>query len=179
MKSRKIFPGVFAYSDFFDDPMEIFSNVEDMGGWHPAEAGAYGEGPSIVEERRRGLMYNLQRDPNVKKITAMSLEAIKHYKSFYGLNLKNLEGWCLLKYREGDFFSAHTDDSHDFPRQISMVYYANDDYEGGELEFIYFNNLKIKPNAGELLIFPSNYLFVHKVNPITKGEKYAATSFAY
>jgi hypothetical protein len=60
-----------------------------------------------------------------------------------------------------------------------MVYYANDDYEGGELEFIYFNNLKIKPNAGELLIFPSNYLFVHKVNPITKGEKYAATSFAY
>jgi hypothetical protein len=179
MKSRKLFPGVIAYYDFFEDNMEIFSNVENNGGWEPAEAGAYGEGPSIVEERRKGLMYNLERDPNIKKIRLMASEAMKDYRSLYGLNLKSTEGWCLLKYREGDFFSAHTDDSHDFPRQISLVYYANDDYEGGELEFIFFNNLKIKPNAGELVIFPSNYLFVHKVNPITKGEKYAATSFAY
>jgi predicted 2-oxoglutarate/Fe(II)-dependent dioxygenase YbiX len=179
IKNRKIFPGIIAYYGFYEEPMEIFNGVEEDGGWHAAETGSYGNGPSVIEEKRKGWMHVLKNLKKEKKIEKFVTEAIQHYRSVYGVDVKKMEGWCLLKYDEGDFFVAHTDDSHEFPRNISMVYYGNDDYIGGEIEFIYFNNLKIKPKAGELLIFPSSYIYIHQVNKIISGQKYAATSFAY
>jgi predicted 2-oxoglutarate/Fe(II)-dependent dioxygenase YbiX len=50
-----------------------------------------------------------------------------------------------------------------------MVYYPNDDYEGGELDFIHFG-VKIKPRAGQLFLFPSGYSYEHKVHPVTGGN---------
>ena len=74
------------------------------------------------------------------------------------------------------FFKAHTDASHDYPRQLSLVYYLNDTYEGGEIEFPHLD-LKIKPLAGELIIFPANYLFLHAAKEVTSGFKYCAINF--
>ena len=179
IKNRIIFPGIIAYSNFFEDPMEIFKNVEEDGGWHPAETGAYGDGPSIIEEKRKGWMHRLDNETKIKKLNSFAAMALKEYKKIYGVDIKKLEGWCLLKYEVGDFFIAHTDDSHEYPRNISLVYYGNDDYVGGELEFIYFNNLKIKPRAGELILFPSDYIYVHSANHVISGEKFSSTSFAY
>jgi predicted 2-oxoglutarate/Fe(II)-dependent dioxygenase YbiX len=53
-----------------------------------------------------------------------------------------------------------------------VLLYLNDDYEGGEITF---RNSKItfKPKPGSVLFFPSNFLYVHEVAPITKGPRYA------
>ena len=55
---------------------------------------------------------------------------------------------------------------------ITANLYINDDYEGGELFFDKFN-LKIKPKAGDLYLFPSSYLFSHASLPVTSGTKYS------
>ena len=46
----------------------------------------------------------------------------------------------------------------------------NNDYEGGKLIF-YDKEYKLK--KGEIIVFPSNFLYPHKVTKITKGERYS------
>ena len=53
----------------------------------------------------------------------------------------------------------------------------NDNYQGGE--FIMFDDYEIKFKAGDLLIFPSVFLYPHLVKPVTKGIRYAFVSWCY
>jgi hypothetical protein len=59
---------------------------------------------------------------------------------------------------------------------LSIVGLLNDDYKGGE--FIMFQDRKIELKTGDILIFPSNFLFPHRVEPITKGTRYSFVSWA-
>lgn len=60
---------------------------------------------------------------------------------------------------------------------LSLVGVLNDDYEGGE--FTFFDNSKVELGAGDILIFPSNFLYPHKVNKVTKGERWSFVSWGY
>jgi Rps23 Pro-64 3,4-dihydroxylase Tpa1-like proline 4-hydroxylase len=58
-----------------------------------------------------------------------------------------------------------------------IVYYINDDYEGGNLYFPN-KNLSIKPKANSLLVFKSGTKDeVHGVELVTKGIRYAIATF--
>lgn len=89
-----------------------------------------------------------------------------------------IEGFNLLKYKGGQEYTAHYDGSTLSGRSISPILYLNDDYEGGELEFVNFN-LKIKPKAGTLYLFPSNYPYRHIAHPVTNGTKYAIVTWLH
>jgi hypothetical protein len=66
-----------------------------------------------------------------------------------------------------------------FPsREVSSVFYWNDNYDGGEIAFPK-QSLHIKPTAGMLILFPSTNEFPHKVLPVTKGLRYVSTNFWY
>lgn len=86
------------------------------------------------------------------------------------------ENYQLLKYREKEKYDAHYDGGTNLGRCISAICYLNDNYEGGELEFTNFN-IKIKPKAGSLILFPSNYAYRHVAHPITLGTKYALVTW--
>lgn len=75
------------------------------------------------------------------------------------------------------FFLEHEDDDGSNKRAISIIYYINDDYEGGEIDFR-LQGLKIKPKAGQLLVFPSNGKFRHSISEVTKGTRYCIVSWA-
>ena len=70
---------------------------------------------------------------------------------------------------------------------ITCTVYFNDDYEGGEVDFSMGNKLiKYKPEAGDLLVFPSghpDYLteegnpYLHGVMPAYKKNKYLARMY--
>jgi predicted 2-oxoglutarate/Fe(II)-dependent dioxygenase YbiX len=59
---------------------------------------------------------------------------------------------------------------------MSTIFYMNDDYEGGEIEFPRFN-VSHKPEKNELIIFPSTYVYNHSVLPVTSGTRYAVVSW--
>ena len=61
-------------------------------------------------------------------------------------------------------------------RDLSIVYFLNDDYEGGELAFPDFN-LTVKPEAGTLVCFPSDHNYVHGVRPVTTGHRYTLVTW--
>jgi len=60
---------------------------------------------------------------------------------------------------------------------LSIASSLNDDYEGGEL--LFWDDTKIKLNKGEVLIFPSIFLYPHKIMPITKGDRYSFVKFIW
>jgi hypothetical protein len=66
----------------------------------------------------------------------------------------------------------HADHGWSYVSTVSLVAYPNDDYEGGELYFPKLN-INIKPEKGDLYIFPSAYLFSHIAMPVRSGTKYS------
>ena len=60
---------------------------------------------------------------------------------------------------------------------LSIVGILNDDYEGGD--FVMFKNKKIDLKQGDLLLFPSSFLYPHRVDPVTKGHRYSYVSWVY
>ena len=80
----------------------------------------------------------------------------------------------ILKYEDNGHYQAHTDYGKFTPRQISFSYILNDDYEGGEFEFVLpkKRSMKIKPKENSCIMFPSNFMFPHKVHPVPKGTRY-------
>ena len=98
------------------------------------------------------------------------------YKSMYGVKTKTHDSYQLLKYGEGNFFTNHLDDDLKYPRTISIAWYINDDYLGGEINFPRFN-ISYKPKANSMLIFPSSYTYNHSVNKVYNGNRYAVVSW--
>lgn len=60
---------------------------------------------------------------------------------------------------------------------LSIIGVLNDDYEGGEL--IMFQDKEIKMKAGDLIIFPSIFLYPHRIEPIIKGKRYSYVSWLF
>ncbi len=52
---------------------------------------------------------------------------------------------------------------------LSFVGALNDDYEGGEL--VFWKDYSVKLKKGEVICFPSNFLYQHRVNPILSGVR--------
>jgi len=62
-------------------------------------------------------------------------------------------------------------------RDLSLLIYLNDGYEGGELSF-YKLNYQIRPRAGAVVLFPSDHRFLHQAETVKKGVRYAIVSWA-
>ena len=61
-------------------------------------------------------------------------------------------------------------------RQFVLQLYLNDDFDGGETEFLY-QQRREEAVAGDILIFPASYTHTHRGNPPLGGDKYIATSW--
>lgn len=79
----------------------------------------------------------------------------------------------IVKYGKGEYFKTHSDDGEPYRCTVSAVGYPNDNYAGGEISFPNFN-IVYKPEAGDLVIFPSSYAYLHASEPVTDdGTKYS------
>mgnify|MGYP005990981451 CR=1 FL=1 len=137
-------------------------------------------------------LYNLVKPQAPEDICKLSMftyiakELLKYslmYRSkFSYLELNGVNQIDILKYSENGKYTAHVDDGHDSNRTTTIILNLNDDYEGGD--FIFFNPVKKneiihreKLKKGSLLFFPSNFLYAHSVEPITKGTRYSIVSW--
>lgn len=101
------------------------------------------------------------------------LQAVKHYcKTFNIGELRYWEAMNFVKYGPNQHFMEHHDNGFSYNCVVSLVAYPNDDYEGGELYFR-LQGLNIKPKAGDLFVFPSNFMYPHQAKPVISGTKYS------
>ena len=86
----------------------------------------------------------------------------------------------LLKYSPGGKYNLHTDHHNTSPRHLSVIINLNDDYEGGDLVFTDQREKEIKRlklGKGSIVFFPSNFMYPHGIQPITKGTRYSIVAW--
>lgn len=98
---------------------------------------------------------------------------IDDYAKYWGINVVYYEAFNFVKYEgAGTHFNIHADHGPAYNCTVSAVIYINDDYEGGDLKFPRLDNLVYKPKAGDIAVFPSNYIYEHASLPMESGTKY-------
>jgi predicted 2-oxoglutarate/Fe(II)-dependent dioxygenase YbiX len=60
---------------------------------------------------------------------------------------------------------------------LTILGLLNDEFEGGD--FLMFDGKKLNLSAGDIVIFPSNFLYPHAVTTITKGTRYSFVAWGW
>jgi predicted 2-oxoglutarate/Fe(II)-dependent dioxygenase YbiX len=88
------------------------------------------------------------------------------------------------KYEVGTNMKPHHDHIHtlfDGEKKgvpiLSVLGLLNDDFEGGD--FLMFDGKKVNLSAGDIILFPSNFLYPHAVTTVTKGTRYSFVSWGW
>ena len=86
-------------------------------------------------------------------------------------------------YTPGTYMRDHCDHiDHIFPGNpkgvpvLSMIATLNDKFEGGEFILCEEDHSVSK---GEIVVFPSNFLYPHRVDPLTSGTRVSMVSWVY
>lgn len=127
-------------------------------------------------------------DDVVNSITDKMHPIILDYINY--LNFKWFNNWQgytsikLFQYSPEQEMNSHWDnvrDIFDGERKgvpiFSIVGALNNDYSGGE--FIMFDDYKIEIKQGDVILFPSTFLYPHKVSPVTEGIRYSYVSWGW
>lgn len=106
------------------------------------------------------------------------------------VNLPSLQGWDgytnirFNRYKENKEMHWHADrvqEMFDGQRKgiptLSIVGLLNDNYKGGE--FVMFDDHIVDLPQGSVMIFPSTFMYIHKVNPVTEGIRYSYVSWVW
>lgn len=113
---------------------------------------------------------------------------LKEYVSNF--NFDWFQGWSgftsakFNKYKKTRLMKEHCDhiqSMFDGERKgipiLTVLTFLNDNYEGGEL--VFFQDKIIKPKQGSCVVFPSNFLYPHRVEPIKKGTRYSFVNWVW
>lgn len=100
------------------------------------------------------------------------MQCVNDYESQWSIELGFIELFNFVKYDNPKHkFKMHTDDSPLYSAKTTAIFYLNDDFEGGEIHFPRLD-YTYKPKAGDLMIFPANYIYEHETLTILQGAKY-------
>ncbi|MFT6285502.1 MAG: hypothetical protein ACJA09_000237 [Alcanivorax sp.] len=124
---------------------------------------------------------------HASQVTAMVRRAFRdEAQPFYGRELRSLETPHVLRYRVNSYYRPHADSDQLNPtsqrwerihdRDLSLLIYLDDDYDGGELAFPNFD-FRLRPRPGMLVIFPSDFRYLHGAMPVTRGLRHAVVSW--
>jgi len=141
----------------------------------------------------------INKDQSVKKTTDLVVSGKEHWKDidkalFQSLGRAIVEfresfpyfkgpfkdmGYGIQRYHPGEYYHWHIDGgSHEFSeRQLVALWYLNDvPGPGGETEFL-FQDVKVKPEIGKLVLFPPFWTHEHRAVEMEEGVKYIATTW--
>jgi predicted 2-oxoglutarate/Fe(II)-dependent dioxygenase YbiX len=91
--------------------------------------------------------------------------------------LSGYTGIRFNRYKKSTRMDEHSDDITSETRNLSVLGILNDDYVGGEL--VFWQDTEIQVNKGDIIIWPSNFLYPHKVNAVISGVRYSFVAWAW
>jgi Rps23 Pro-64 3,4-dihydroxylase Tpa1-like proline 4-hydroxylase len=196
MNKEEIAPGIVVYKNVIERYETLIENIEEVVStklisWAQASVKAdknievetkYRDTQTIVIPYATNPTEDLASpekafDSSIRIIFFNSFNSVElDYLKSFEVQTQTHDAYSILKYGIGQKFTNHIDDHKDFPRRVSTVYYLNDNYTGGEINFPRFS-ISYKPKANEMLIFPSTYVYNHSVSPVIEGTRYAVVSW--
>lgn len=180
----------FLSTDICDEYIEYIRQQQevDLSVFNPDEANRTGQIAWEIDKKTRDT-----QTVDIEPIKSVVLELMQHavrdvLNPFFNVTVKDSELPQILVYHPGGHYRPHIDAEALFndngelkwvknvDRDISMVLYLNDDYDGGEIVFPK-QALSVKPRKGMLVAFPSSHHFLHGVNPVVTGTRYAIVNW--
>jgi len=139
-----------------------------------------------TEHTRNVFGHSLAKDSISDKIFFKHIDKIikQHYShynfKFPYLQTSKLNQIDLLKYEVGGKYEIHTDHSEQAQRTLTFILNLNENYEGGD--FIFYNQdntemKRVKCKTATCIMFPSNFQYPHRIEPITKGTRYSIVAW--
>jgi predicted 2-oxoglutarate/Fe(II)-dependent dioxygenase YbiX len=181
MKSQVLYDKIVYFEDAISNPEKWVEKVDSISDdvisdWVSWEANA--ETTYVYGERKFLLIKDSsQQESESGKLTMEIINAMnacaEKYAKIYEIEDKPeiAKDFVLNKYAEGEEMGQHTDWNEDQKTlEYSFVIYLNDDYEGGELWFSK-QDIKVKPKAGSIILFPSKEPYLHGSLKLTSGRK--------
>ena len=149
-------------------------------------ASEFVDGKTTAGHRAKRVKHNEQLGRNIpsrKEIDQLILDCLKKNADFQRIALpRTINTPLFSRYREGMEYGLHVDDATMGPSSmrtdVSVTVFLNNpqDYEGGELEIQSpYGVQHVKLPAGAAVVYPSSTL--HRVMPVTKGERLAAVTW--
>ena len=117
-------------------------------------------------------------DSILHRSMGLALAELRNMYPFFRGPFKDI-GYNIQRTEAGQFYHWHIDGgSHDFAdRQLVAVWYLNDvTGPGGETEFL-FQQLKVTPKKGNMILFPPFWTHEHRGVTLQSGVKYIATTW--
>jgi hypothetical protein len=180
--------GIFCYKNVFKPGIperleEILNSTDNNYNWVPAYVGYQERMPEYRDcvdfKYKRSDIAHDKGQASIKlqeiwqECFEAQLPAVQHYSKNFNINdLRYWEAFNFIKYVPGHHFMEHHDQGFSYNCVVSLVGYLNDDYEGGEIYFR-LQGLDIKPEAGDLFVFPSTFMYPHQAKVVKSGTKYS------
>ena len=168
--------------DFCENLINKFENLKDLGELNSIDPQGRPTNDTYLEE-------HVKFDEELFIIAEAQNKAYKKYLNEFPV-LKSsprheARFWRLRKIEIGDHYSnrewhyeQQTAYVNDQGCIVSSMFYLNDVEDGGETELPY-QNIKLKPEVGKLVFFPSCYTHTHRAIPPISNLKYIIVSFLY
>ena len=130
-----------------------------------------------------------------QKIAPFIKEAGKKYNEIYtyqhpscvertGQMINKFNPIRFNRYKPGQIMRQHHDHIHSIfdgklkgVPVLSFILNFNDDYEGADLFF--WKDTIVPLGKGDIIMFPSNWLFPHGVTEATKGKRYSGVTWGW
>jgi hypothetical protein len=163
-------------------PSELCKKIIDYFDNNYTDAGTTGAGvnKNIRNCLTRNVLINTTFGEKIYSnyIKEKIFDCVKHYQKKHKVHVQKISQLDLLKYEKNEYkagYKFHEDFGAECTeRQLSISICLNNKYEGGEFVFNLPEGHYIVPqNVGDAVIFPSNFMFPHQVNKVTKGTRYA------
>jgi predicted 2-oxoglutarate/Fe(II)-dependent dioxygenase YbiX len=180
MELKEEAPDIFSFQLFSAAEAAALVAACAGGAWVPALVSGDGS-PSRRPEMRRCSERKLSDMPRLAPVVDAALSRAARLAVFcWQAPVKQAGGeTCLVRYEAGDFYEVHVDyhpDCAAVKRQISLVCYLNEDFEGGRTVFPR-QGLTVAPRAGRALLFPSGLTHPHGAEPVTRGTRLVLVSW--
>lgn len=151
---------------------------------NPATTTGYGVNKDVRNCDTRSLFYTKSFGQQIcaAAVKEKILDCGHHYEKKHGISLEKISELNLLKYEKNEHkagFNFHEDFGPNVTeRHLSISICLNNEFEGGEFVFdLPGGHFTVPQNIGDAIVFPSNFMFRHSVNKITKGIRYALVSW--
>jgi hypothetical protein len=180
-------PGSFIFEKKQALPADVCAEIIDRFEKHPEDqySGRIGQQAIQEAEIKRSTDLVVSNKPNWKDIDKLlfssldrSLREFNQLYPFFKGAFKDM-GYAVQRTSSGEFYEWHIDGgSHEFAqRQLVAIWYLNDvPGPGGATEFRH-QDIKIKPEAGKLILFPPFWTHEHRGQTLQAGSKYIATTW--
>jgi predicted 2-oxoglutarate/Fe(II)-dependent dioxygenase YbiX len=153
--------------------------------WHNNVANTFGSEPTMELD-----VQNITSE-HQQLLTPFMIQAGSAYNAKYHFEcertmqiMNKFSAIRFNRYSPGQIMRQHHDHIHSIfdgnekgIPVLSFILNLNDDYEGADLFF--WEDYKVPLGKGDIIMFPSLFLFPHGVTEATKGRRFSAVSWGW